>query len=102
MYIDDGSVVTVSASTFSSNAANSNEYSGAAIWMHSGAATLTGSTFTGNNPNDLTRNGGTIEVAGCAAGYKGSLGDPLITYGEFITGSLFSYECSACEEGKMR
>ena len=102
MYIDDGSVVTITGSTFSSNTANANENSGAGIWLHSGAVTLYGSTFENNQPNDLTQNGGSIEVSGCAAGYRGTMGDSLATFGENIIGSLYSYSCSACEEGKMR
>ncbi|GMI30738.1 hypothetical protein TrCOL_g3216 [Triparma columacea] len=101
MYIDDGSVVTITGSTFSSNTANANENSGAGIWLHSGAVTLYGSTFENNAPNDLTQNGGSIEVSGCAAGYRGTMGDSLATFGENIIGSLYSYSCSACEEGKM-
>ena len=100
MYIDDGSVVVITATSFTSNSANSNENSGGAIWMHSGSATLKGCSFSGNSPNDLTRNGGSIVVTNCVPGYYGVIGAALQTYGDSISGSLFSHSCSACGAGK--
>ena len=76
MYIDDGSVVTITGTEFTSNIANS-ENSGGGIWLHSGYVEIFGTTFDGNQPNDLTRNGGEIHVSGCDAGYEGSSGDAL-------------------------
>eukprot|EP00520_Triparma_pacifica_P000484 CAMPEP_0118666884 /NCGR_PEP_ID=MMETSP0785-20121206/19468_1 /TAXON_ID=91992 /ORGANISM="Bolidomonas pacifica, Strain CCMP 1866" /LENGTH=964 /DNA_ID=CAMNT_0006561255 /DNA_START=101 /DNA_END=2996 /DNA_ORIENTATION=+ len=99
MYIDDGSVVTITGTEFTSNIANS-ENSGGGIWLHSGYVEIFGTTFDGNQPNDLTRNGGKIHVSGCDAGYEGSSGDALDIFGGSITGDLFSFQCSACEKGR--
>ena len=82
MYIDDGSVVTITGTEFISNIANVNENSGGGIWLHSGSVEILGTTFDGNQPNDLTRNGGAIHVSGCDAGYEGSSGDALDIFGE--------------------
>ena len=99
MYVDDGSVVEITASTFSGNEANTNENSGAGIWVHSGYVDVEGCKFENNVPNDLTRNGGTINIVGCSEGYFGSSGAALSVFGD-MTGSLVSYDCSACAEGK--
>lgn len=99
VYIDDGSVVEITATTFKDNEANTGEYSGGGIWVHSDYVTLLCCKFENNTPNDLTRNGGTIDVSPCTGGYHGSSGAELTTYGE-ITGSLLSYDCLACEKGK--